>query len=151
MKNLKILVVLILVTLISCGKDEEPKNKIIGKWSYISLREKQTDPNDATNNNDETTFMTDDSYLEFKSDGTLESKYAEKSNNPFYSEEGGKYTVSGNKVTLIQDFGAATINIVLEMQFNSDDDVKLYSKDDSCEINFNGDIGTCESWIHLTK
>lgn len=151
MKNLSIYVVLFSVLLSSCGKDDEPSGNIVGKWKYESIRKKQTDPSNSTNNTDETTTMTTDSYIEFKSDGTTNSRYAKESTNPNYIEEYGEYTISGDNLTLIQDFGSFKISIVTAMQFTSDDDLKLYHRDNECELNFDGDIGTCETWIHLTK
>ena len=152
MKNFGIYVALIVVMFLSCSKDDDdPKDKIVGKWNYLSMRQKTTDPNDSSNNKDETTLKTDDSFIEFKSDDTSNSKYAEKSSNPIYTYDETTYTVSGDKLTLIYDVGIIKIPFVFDMQFTSDNDLMLHIKDDNCELNTNGDIGTCETWLHLTK
>ncbi len=148
MKKLIILALFLPFLIMSCSKDDEPVNKIVGKWKFSDYR-KRTIIESIQYHQDLTTKLTDDSYFEFSSNGTFNAKYADYYTPGNLITENGTYSIFGDSIALTYDYNTIKEIVKAEMQYNNDIFLTFYVKSTDCYSSYSN--STCEFWMHLTK
>ncbi|MEZ4910457.1 MAG: hypothetical protein R2774_06315 [Saprospiraceae bacterium] len=149
MKKLIVLALFLPFLIMSCSKDDEPVNKIVGKWKFRDYR-KRTIIESIQYQQDLTTELTDDSYFEFSSNGTFSTKYADYYTPGILITENGTYSIFGDSIALTYDLNNSIKEIIkAEVQYNNDIFLTFYVKNTDCYGSFSN--CTYELWMHLTK
>ncbi|MEZ4910458.1 MAG: hypothetical protein R2774_06320 [Saprospiraceae bacterium] len=149
MKKLGFYLVLLVILLFSCTKDEtiqdatqENLNKLIGKWKQVSFTSQDPDSTDVYH----VKYFVDSSYFEFKTNGTFINSYAYKGINPKLNAINGQFIVSNDKMDLTFKSGLATYIYSYDLQFISDDKLNIKIK-----IPCESTSGDCENSFYLEK
>ncbi|MEZ4910456.1 MAG: lipocalin family protein [Saprospiraceae bacterium] len=146
MKKLGFSLVLLVILLFSCTKDEtledttqENLDKVLGKWKYVSISKEYPDTTDIN-------YMSADSFFEFKSDGTYYRKYAYQRSGYYFYMDSGHYNIVKNSLELEYKGDIYTNILVCDLQFISDSILNLKWKR-SCQST----TGFCDQSYNLQK